>query len=301
MKKLLFIYNPQAGKARISSRLHEVLEVLQGAGYLVTVYATAGPGDATDMIEALAEDYDHIVCAGGDGTLNEVIAGLVRTQYAGALGYLPAGSTNDFSHSLDLPSTELEVSAAARVSVKGQVFPCDIGRFNERSFVYVAAFGLFTAVSYETPQDAKNLFGHAAYVMEGIRSLSEVTPYYMRVEWDGQVCEGEFIFGAVSNSVSVGGFKGLLADQVVLNDGLFEVMLVRMPHSLPEMQDIITCLLTGGSGDSVLSFQTSRISLQSTQGVPWTLDGEKGGRHSVADIRCQREAVKLMRPRRKEQ
>lgn len=296
MKKLLFVYNPQAGKARMAARLHEVLSTLQSSGYLVTAYATSGPRDATRIVRLLAKDYDRIVCAGGDGTLSEVIAGLLETDYQGALGYLPAGSTNDFSRSLDLPSTEIEVGPAALVAAEGREVFCDIGRFNQRSFVYVAAFGLFTAVSYETPQDAKNLFGHAAYVLEGIRSLTEVGSYFLRMEWDMGVCEGEFLYGAASNSISVGGFKGPMADQVVLDDGLFEVMLVRMPHSLLELQEIITSLLTGESSDQVICFQTARLVVQSTQDIPWTLDGENGGQHSVADIRCLHNAVKMLRP-----
>lgn len=296
MKKLLFIYNPHAGKARMAPRLSEVIRTFQSADYLVTVYETSGPRDATDTVRELWPDYDHIVCSGGDGTLSEVIAGLMDTKYAGALGYLPAGSTNDFSQSLRLPSTELDVIPAARVAVTGERFPCDIGRFNERSFVYVAAFGVFTAVSYETPQDVKNLFGHAAYVLEGIRSLTEVTPYFVHVEWDRGVCEGDFIYGAISNSVSVGGFKGPMSNQVVLDDGVFEVLLVRMPHSLLELQEIITSLLTGESGERVLCFQSSRVVVQSTQDIPWTLDGENGGRRSVADIRCLQAAVTMMRP-----
>lgn len=296
MKKLLFIYNPHAGKARMAARLHDVVRVFQDAGYLVTTYATSAPRDATEIIREMWREFDHVVCAGGDGTLSEVIAGLLETDYRGALGYLPAGSTNDFSQSLSLPSTEMEVIPAARVAVRGKPFDCDIGRFNERSFVYVAAFGLFTAVSYETPQDAKNLFGHAAYVLEGIRSLTEVTPYYVHVEWDKGVCEGDFIYGAVSNSVSVGGFKGPMSSQVVLDDGVFEVMLVRMPHSLLELQEIITCLLTGESSERVICFQSHRVVVQSTQDIPWTLDGENGGRRSVADIRCIHAAVTMMRP-----
>ena len=296
MKKLLFIYNPQAGKARMASRLSEVVRTFQSAGYLVTVYETSAPRDATDTVRELWQEFDHIVCAGGDGTLSEVIAGLMDTHYAGALGYLPAGSTNDFSQSLNLPSTEQEVVPAARVAAEGRPFPCDIGRFNERSFVYVAAFGVFTAVSYETPQDAKNLFGHAAYVLEGIRSLAEVMPYYVQVEWSGGTCEGDFVYGAVSNSVSVGGFKGPMADQVVLDDGLFEVLLVRMPHSLLELQEIISALLTGEQSDRVICFQSPRVVIQSTQDIPWTLDGENGGRRSVADIRCIHAAVTMMRP-----
>lgn len=293
MKKLLFIYNPYAGKARMASRLHEIVSIFQAAGYLVTVHATTAPRDATQTVMELAEDYDRIVCAGGDGTLSEIITGLMRTGYQGGLGYLPAGSTNDFSRTLGLPAGELE---AARLAVSGQEMPCDIGGFNEHTFVYVAAFGIFTAVSYETPQEVKNILGHMAYVLEGIRSLAEITPYHLRIQWDGGEEEGDFLYGAISNSVSVGGFRvdGFLPDKVVLDDGLFEVILVRKPTSLAELNNIIGALLTNTPDVSVMAFQTRKMEIQSADEVPWTLDGENGGRHCVVQIRNNHNAIKMI-------
>lgn len=291
MKKLLFIYNPHAGKAKMAAHLHEITDVFQRSDHLVTVYATAGPRDAVRAARELANDYDHVVCAGGDGTLSEVITGLMEGNYQGTLGYLPAGSTNDFSRTLGLPATERE---AAEVAVSGQETPCDIGEFNERKFVYVAAFGAFTAVSYETPQEFKNIFGHMAYVLAGIRSLTEITPYHLKIQWDGGELEGDFIYGAVSNSVSVGGFPGMLSDQVVLDDGLFEVMLVKNPTSLLQLNSIITALVKNQPDDNVMAFQTGEMIIRSADEIPWTLDGENGGRHCVVQVRNHRNAIRMM-------
>ncbi|MCD7886513.1 MAG: diacylglycerol kinase family lipid kinase [Clostridiales bacterium] len=291
MKTLLFIYNPHSGKAKMAARLHEITEVFQNEGYLVTTYATTGPQDATRAARELAGDYDHVVCAGGDGTLNEVVSGLMDGGYQGALGYLPAGSTNDFSRTLHLPTDPVE---AAKVAVTGQPVLCDVGRFNHSRFVYVAAFGLFTAVSYETPQEFKNLFGHTAYVLAGIRSLTDVTPYRLRLRWDGGELEDTFIYGAVSNSTRVGGFRGMLSDQVVLDDGLFEVMLVKKPTSLPQLNAIIAALLKGQPNDNVIAFQTGEMEIQSADEIPWTLDGENGGRHCLVHIGAYPGAVRLM-------
>lgn len=291
MKKLLFLYNPHAGKAHITARLHEVVSIFQSAGYLVTVYATTGPRDAVDRLRELSGQFDHIVCAGGDGTLSEVISGLIDSGYQGKLGYLPAGSTNDFSKTLGIPVNEVE---AAAIAVGDNSAFCDIGSFNHcHQFVYVAAFGLFTAVSYQTPQEVKNLLGHLAYVLEGIRSLAEVQSYHIRLEWDGGEIEDSFLYGAVSNSVSIGGFSNPLSDQVVLDDGVFEVMLVKSPRSLLELNAIIAALLSNTPNEKVVCFQTSRLSVQSAAEIPWTLDGENGGKHCFVNIENLHNAVNI--------
>lgn len=297
MKKLLFIYNPHAGKAKLPEHLAEVTQVFQNAGYLTTVYATTGSGDATEQAKAMAGAYDRVVCAGGDGTLNEVITGLLEGGHQTTLGYIPAGSTNDFSKTLELPSVPLD---AAEVAVTGVPQPCDIGCFNERHFVYVAAFGAFTAVSYATPQEVKNLFGRVAYVLEGIKSLTEITAYHLRLFYDGQELEGDFIYGMVSNSTSVGGFQGLMSEQVVLDDGLFEGMLVKAPHSLADLNSIIASLVSRTPCDSVVAFQAEKLVFQSAEVIPWTLDGEYGGAHCVVNIENQRSAVTIMRKEHEE-
>ncbi len=292
MKKLLFLYNPQAGKARLSEHVGKVTQVFQNAGYLVTVYATTGSGDASERTAELAGGFDHMVCAGGDGTLSEVITGLLEGSHHLPLGYIPAGSTNDFSRTLDLPATPLQ---AAKIAVNGTPQQCDIGTFNRTHFIYVAAFGVFTSVSYATPQEVKNIFGHMAYIMEGIKSLTEITAYHIRIQYDGQELDGDFIYGMVSNSTSVGGFRGLMSRDVVLDDGLFEVMLVKAPQSIADLNGIVTSLVSRTANDNVIAFQARQLEFQSETPIPWTLDGEYGGSHRVAQISNECSAVRIMR------
>lgn len=292
LKKLLFLYNPHAGKARLSEHVAEITQIFQNAGYLATVYATTGPGDAIARTAELAGDFDHMVCAGGDGTLSEVITGLLKGGHKIPLGYIPAGSTNDFSRTLHLPGNPL---LAAETAVKGTPQLCDIGTFNRTHFVYVAAFGAFTSVSYATPQEVKNIFGHMAYIMEGIKSLTEITPYHMHILFDGQELDGHFVYGMVSNSTSVGGFRGMMSQDVILDDGLFEVMLVKVPKSIAELNGIIASLLSHTPNDNVVAFQARQLEFQSAADIPWTLDGEYGGSHCVTRISNECSAVTIMR------
>lgn len=294
MKTLLFIYNPAAGKGRVTGALGEIVTAFQREGWLVTLYATRSRGDGVHMVGELGGDYDRIVCCGGDGTLSEVVTGLIHSGLREKpLGYLPAGSTNDFSKTLHLP---VQLGRSAEIAAAGEPFGCDMGRFNEdHIFVYVAAFGIFTRASYDTPQEMKQILGHAAYVLSGLRSLSEVTSYHMTVEHDGQVEEGDFIYGMVSNSVSVGGFSGMKDNEVILDDGKFEVLLIRSPTSLPELNAVLTALIARTPNDNVISFQASRLSFHCDQSVAWTLDGEYGGEHMDVDIDVMLQAVRMIR------
>lgn len=279
MKKLLFIYNPHAGKARITAQLGRVTQVFQNHGYLTTLYATQGPGDGVWAAAALGSTFDHLVCCGGDGTLSEVVTGMRSLREPPLLGYIPAGTTNDFSKTLDLPLEDME--AAAELAVTGYPQPCDVGLVNgNHLFSYVAAFGVFTETSYATPQPMKNLLGHTAYILEGIRSLANLKTYHLRVTWDDGVLEDDFIYGMVSNSVSVGGFKGLANQTVVLDDGLFEALLVRAPKNLMDLNQVAAALVSRQPNENFISLQTGRIQFESTEPVNWTLDGEFGGAHT---------------------
>lgn len=295
MKKLLLIYNPHAGKGRIRARLGEVVERLAAPGYQITLHPTAGPHDATRAVLELASQFDHLVCCGGDGTLDEVVAGLIRLERPPALGYIPTGTTNDFAKNLHLP---LPLLRAADCAVNGVPRPVDMGRFNERTFIYVAAFGAFTDVSYDTPQQFKNMFGHLAYVLNGVSRLGSLKPYHLTVEAEGQPpLEGDFIYGMVSNTVSVGGFKGLNPRSVKLDDGLFEVMLVRMPRSLPELNTIAMSLLQQKPDGNVIGFHAARVSFHSPAPLPWTLDGEFGGDPTDASVQNLPRAVTILQGR----
>lgn len=293
MKKLLFIFNPLAGKGSIRGHLPGVLDAFTKGGYLVTAYPTQSKGDAARVASELSGQFDRIICCGGDGTLSETISGLLALDPRPVLGYLPAGTTNDFSRNLKLPKG---LEAAAQAGVTGPVRKCDVGLFNQKAFIYVAAFGAFTDVSYDTPQEFKNMFGHLAYLLEGVTRLSSIKSYNLKITHDEGDLEGEFIYGMISNTVSVGGFKSLPLGDVSLNDGLFEVLLVRRPKTLAELQIIIKTLLQQkpADGETVITFHTARMQVTCPEPLPWTLDGEFGGAPLTADIENDCRAIDLV-------
>ncbi|MDO4478206.1 MAG: YegS/Rv2252/BmrU family lipid kinase [Lachnospiraceae bacterium] len=275
MKRVLLIYNPKAGKGVFPEHLSDVVDVFVSAGYRVEVHPTQHAGDGGETAEALAGEFDLVVAAGGDGAMDEVISGLCRSGNFVPIGFIPVGSTNDFAQSLGMPGDPVE---AAREIVGGEVVTIDIGRFNEAHFLYVAAFGVFTSVAYKTSQDMKNIFGRLAYLAEAGRQLNEIKSEAMTVETDDGVLEGKFIFGMVTNSLSVGGVRFIMGRDITLNDGLFEVMLIHEPETLMEWQDVIRALMTDEPSLFVRKFKTKHIVFHSENEVEWTLDGEFGGR-----------------------
>lgn len=292
MKNLLFVYNAHAGKGTIKAKLADIVDMMVKTGYRVIIYPTQSQGDAERIIVNESRDCDLIVCSGGDGTLDEVVTGMMHVDEKKPIGYIPMGSTNDFANSLKLPKNVIK---AAEIALWGQRFACDAGQFNDNSFIYVAAFGIFTEVSYQTNQELKNLLGHAAYILEGAKSLRDITAYQMRVEYEDTVLEDDFIYGMVSNSISVGGFKQIAGKNVKLNDGVFEVTLIKRPKNPLELNEIITSLLARvDNTDLIYSFKTDKICFMTETGVPWTLDGEYGGTHTKAVIKNCRQAVEIM-------
>lgn len=296
-EKMLFIYNPRAGKAQIRSNLLDMIDIFVKAGYEVTAYPTQKRGDG---VRAVAERtpgyYSMVVCSGGDGTLDEVVTGMMQCQDRLPIGYVPAGSTNDFAGSLKIPKNMAE---AARIIVEGRNFACDIGGFNDDIFVYIAAFGLFTEVSYETRQDIKNVLGHMAYLLEGVKHLSNVKSYNMKVEYENEIIEGDFIFGMITNSLSVGGFKRITGKYVQLDDGEFEVTLVKRPANPIELNTIMAALLNRNiNTDLMYCFKASSLRLTSGEEVSWTLDGEFGGKHKVVSVQNHKQALQIRVPGR---
>lgn len=294
-KKMLFIYNPRAGKSQIRSNLLDMIDIFVKAGYEVTAYPTQAQGDGIRAVtERQIGYYDMIACSGGDGTLDEVVTGMMRCEKRLPIGYVPAGTTNDFAGSLGIPRS---MEKAARVIVDGRSFRCDVGGFNENIFVYIAAFGLFTDVSYETRQDMKNVLGHMAYVLEGMRKLSKVRSYTMKVTSGDKVIKGDFIFGMITNSLSVGGFKKITGDNVKLDDGVFEVTLIRRPGNPVELNTIMAALLNRNIDTDLMEcFTASELQIESAEEVAWTLDGEFGGRHSRVEIRNYKQALEIRVP-----
>jgi len=289
MKKLLYIYNPAAGRRTAKASLSDVVEVFSRQGYEITVHPTQGRGDATRTVLEDGGGFDRVVCCGGDGTLNETVQGLLAlpADKRPVLGYIPAGTTNDFSRTLELPRTLPELAEAAGA---GTPRPIDVGEAAGRPFTYVAAFGLFTDVSYSTPQANKNLLGHFAYVLEGMGRLASIPSYHMRVTTpEGQELEGDFIYGMVGNTVSVGGLVNLPRDKVLLDDGRFEVILIRQPKTAKDWQSILTALTTlelskDGEG-AVVGFSAEEVTFTCDAPVAWTVDGEFGGEQQITTVK----------------
>lgn len=293
-RRVMLLVNPNAGKSGYKSVLADILGVLYAGGYLPTVYFTQRAGEAPELVERYAPDYDMVVCLGGDGTLSEVSAGMIRLgERRRQIGYIPLGTANDVAKTLGLSAKPVE---AAKNILTGKTFPYDVGQFGaDDFFTYVAAFGAFTEVSYGTPQEAKHVLGHLAYMLEGIRQLPKITDYHAIVEYDGGTVEDDFIFGAVTNSTSVAGLVHLNVESVNLSDGMFEVLLVRKPLDLIDLNNIITSVLSSDfSGPNVLFLKSREVRVKFDVPVAWTRDGEDGGRHTEVSIVNRHPGVEII-------
>ncbi len=293
-KKMLFIYNPRAGQERIRSNLLDIIDIFVKGGYEVTAYPTQGSGDAIRAVIEREDIYDIITCSGGDGTLDEVVEGMVKSEKKIPIGYVPAGSTNDFASSLGISSI---MKNAAKTIIDGKEYKCDIGMLNDDSFVYTAAFGLFTNVSYQTKQELKNVLGHMAYILEGAKELSKIRSYHIRAEYEEGVIEDDFIFGMVTNSYSVGGFKEITGKNVTLDDGVFEVTLVKLPDNMLELSNLIVAIVNRDiDTDYMYCFKTAHMEIHSDEEISWTRDGEYGGSYKDVVVDNVKQGLTIMVP-----
>ena len=292
MRKLLLIINPVAGRNQAQADLFKMVRVFAEHDCEVTVYPTRGPQDCTRKVLADAGRFDLVVCCGGDGTLNEMVSGMMQREDPVPMGYIPLGSTNDFAASLHLPS---HVEEAALRCVEGTAFHMDVGSLNDRYFNYIAAFGAFTEASYATPQQIKNALGHLAYILEGVKSLGRLQPIHVRITADGESFEEDYLFGAVTNTVSLGGVLRLDPSRVLLDDGMYELLLVKNPQNPTEAQAMLSALmLQNYDGPLVRMLRASDILFESNHEISWTIDGEFGGSFSTTHILNNKNAVTLM-------
>ena len=293
MKKMLFVMNPYSGMRRANKYLADIIALFNQADYEVVVHMTRGQGDATEIVKNKAKEMDLIVCCGGDGTFNETVTGILNAGADVPVGYIPAGSTNDFAASLKLSGNIMQ---AAQDILEGQPLPYDIGKFGDRYFSYVASFGAFTRASYSTPQSIKNALGHTAYVLEGINELSQIKNEHVRMEIDGQVVEDDFLFGAISNSTSVGGILTLSPDVVDLADGQMEILLVRAARNLTEITECIQAVQSQKYNCSMITFQSARkVRVFANPFMPWTLDGEREEGHEMVDVENLHHAIRIIK------
>ena len=288
---LLFIVNPRAGRTRSGVHLFDAVAHFCEAGYLVSIRRTKGPYDATQIVLDEGAKFDRIVCCGGDGTLNEVTAGILQLESPPPMGYIPGGSTNDFASSLGLPSHPVECAKRITDS-RGRNL--DIGTFNGRPFVYVASFGAFTRVSYSAPQSIKNELGHLAYLLEGVKDISSLRPYPATVITEDEVFEGRFLFGASTHATSVGGLMRRKEDTVILDDGKFELLLIPTPTNPLELQALIRSLLLQDYSSGVIFRHVSKVTVKSPEAFPWTLDGEYGSGAEEVEICNLRQKLHML-------
>ncbi len=293
MKSLFLVINPNAGTRQARRFLPEMISVFSKADYLCSVYVTEKRGDATDFARVHAGEADLVVACGGDGTLNEVITGLQLGGHKTPLGYIPCGSTNDFASGLGISTAPL---MACDAIVSGQPRTLDVGLFApDRYFSYTASFGAFTSVSWSTPQNVKNVLGHVAYILEGIRSLADIRPIHMRITADGSVYEEDYIFGAICNSTSLGGVLKLEDSEVHMSDGRFEALLIPFPADLLVLNRILTALRTRYYDDESLRFlRASSFVFEGGSDVTWTLDGEAAEGGARVEIRNIHDAIRLI-------
>ena len=293
MKDLLFVYNPNSGQRAINDKLSWIIEYLSSKGILANVYATQKSGDCREIIEEIGGNYEHILVSGGDGTLDEAISGALKADIDPIFSYLPTGSTNDFSKSINIAE---DIEKATKTALRGREKKIDIGRIEDKYFVYVAAFGALSDISFSTDQDMKNFLGRSAYIIEGIKKalpIQNIASYHAKILCDGELVSGDFIHFMVTNSISVGGFTGLVGDNVSLEDGIFEVTMIRKPKNLTDINKIIQALTNNEENEMLIQKQARKIEIETDQPVAWSLDGEFGGESTTCVIDVVKQRIRI--------
>ena len=292
---ILFVYNPRSGMQTgmtVGKKLNDIMNLCTAAGYDVICHPTQTRGDCLETVKRLGNTVDRVIVAGGDGTLNEAVNGFLSAGITSPFGYIPCGSTTDFSHSVGIP---VQIMKAARTALEGVPFAYDAGLMNDRWFTYVAGFGAFTDVTYTTPRETKNALGYFAYLISGAASLPNITPVHIRYESQEKIGDGDYILGLISNTLQVAGMKNILPRDISLDDGLLEVLLVKNPRNPIELNKILTSVMKRDFGaDCFDYFKTAEISLSCDEPLSWTLDGENGGAHTKTRITCHKQALKII-------
>lgn len=294
-QRVLVMVNPMAGRQKIRNELIYVVDALTKAGYETVIYTTQGKDTTSRLMEEKDSQFDHVICCGGDGTFNEILSATMKWTRRPLLGYIPAGTTNDFAAGLKLPS---DIKAAITNILDGTPHTVDAGLFNQSYFSYIASFGAFTETSYSTPQNFKNALGHLAYILEGIKEIPAFTSYTVCIEANGQIYKDAYIFGAISNAKSVGGILKMSDEMVDLNDGLFEVMMIKMPKTLMDLSAIVTALTSSNPSkydpSMFLFLQTKALKISFEQDMIWSLDGERVNGGKETRIECIKDAFRIL-------
>ena len=294
-QKVLLIINPCAGKMKSKSNLFNIVNCFCINNFDVTIYITSKKGDAINYVKEHAGNHDRIVCCGGDGTLNEVINGLMLSNAKIPVGYIPTGTTNDFAASINLPKN---ITRASKIAALGQPRNYDLGFFNKKMyFSYIASFGAFTKASYNTDQSAKNVWGHAAYIFEGMQNIGDIKPYHIKIKTSNIEEEGDFIFGSITNTTSLGGILKLNTLDVLMDDGKFEVMLIKQPKTPLDLTNTIQNLLSQiYNNENIIFIHTSKITIYTDEPIPWTVDGEFAGNEEKVILENIHNGIQVILP-----
>ena len=291
MKKLLLIINPVTARSAVTPALIDVIDCFEKGGCAVTVHVTQYKNDTFDTVKKLGGDYDVIVCAGGDGTLNETVSAVISLERKPKIGYLPTGTTNDFAVSWGIPRKPLD---AARKITNTEPVHTDVNLFCGRPYMYVAAFGAFTEASYSTPQSMQQNLGWSAYIIEGLKSVPSIRPIHMKIRYDGGEEEGDYLYGMVSNTRRVGGFDLKMREDISLSDGLMEVILIRKPDNPSDNGKMLGAVLMQDTSSEFITFaHTTKLSFEADEPVPWTVDGENGGAVREGELSVLERAVEI--------
>ena len=292
MKKTLLIINPVAGRQKIRTALVDVVDALVKAGHEITIYTTQNDADPYAIVREKRGLYDYVICSGGDGTFSTILSETMDWDPKPILGYIPCGTTNDFASGLGLPT---DCKSAAQEIADGEPHTFDCGKLNGHCFSYVASFGVFTEASYQTPQELKNTLGYMAYLLEGLKELASIKEIPLRIETADQVIEDSFVFGAITNARTVGGLFRLSEDFVDLNDGLLEVMMVRLPRTPMDLSALVTAVnMMNYDSPLFVHFQTDALKITAQDPLVWTVDGERFPGQETDEIVCVKDAFSLM-------
>ena len=281
-KQILLLLNPVAGKGKGKERLFEIIDRLYSHGYQVTAIPTDIDGKANLILQNEWHNYSKLVCVGGDGTLSGAVNAYIAGNCEIPMGYIPLGSTNDFAATLGISKKLLD--ACDRIAESEPKF-IDVGKFNDRYFSYIACTGLLTEVSYMTSQQLKNMLGHNAYLLKGVFALKNAKKIRYTVKTDSETIEGDYLFASVSNTEKAGGVFKFPKGEIQLDDGYFELTLLKAPNGIYEMTTLINDLINGKvKGSSFVKRKVRHATIEINQPRGWSLDGENGGMTQSANI-----------------
>lgn len=293
--RVLVIINPASGRGNITEYIDEIRKNLEEKDMEVNLKITKKEYNANHIVKDNINESDLILVCGGDGTFNETISALMELNISDmSIAYIPTGTTNDLAKSLNMPEKDISIT---KKLLESKARRLDVGQFNENKyFCYIAAFGVVTDVAYKTSHKAKNKYGKFAYYIRALFELIKIPTYKTKITFDEEELEGEFVYGGISNSESIAGFKWFDKEDVDLSDGKFEALFIRKPKKLSGYFRLISDFRNKDymSNRDFVYFKANKITVTTAQKVDWTIDGEFAGNMNFANIENKNKAIELV-------